>query len=613
MEHRTRPAAGTLVPAAITIALLLAASPLSIYAQERGLDVLARQALGGGDFDLGRQYAVIIGIDRYAEWPSLRGAAAEAKQVREVLERRYFIDEFVELYDAEATAAAIRKLFAEGLPSKLGLRDSLLVFYAGHGYLDTSKTGFWIASDGTDDVYDQRGWIPNAQLRNMIGALKAQRILVIADACFSGDFLETTRGLSQRIDSAYYRRALGLTARQVLTSGASESVPDASEFGRQLVNLLERNSEPVLDANAMYDRIKLGITKTLPLFGSLPGNEQGAAFALFLRPAEGGPRSAAESGPVGSPVAATPGAASASLTAPGSAPASGAAPGAVPGATPASGAVPSPTLPTAGAMVLVEGGSFTMGSDEGEPDERPAHEVRVSSFFIGKFEVTVGEFREFVDATGYATQAEQGDGATVLADGSMVRKADASWKNGYMAQDERHPVVCVTWRDAIEYCNWRSTREGLERVYTINGSAVGVDLAAKGYRLPTEAEWEYAARGGMSGQRTPYAGSASLGEVAWYASNAGNATHPVGRKAPNELGLYDMSGNAWEWCSDWYAADYYAKSPALDPAGPATGGSRICRGGSWGYAEKLLLVVNRNYLGPDRRYSYLGFRVVRRP
>jgi hypothetical protein len=261
--------------------------PSPAAAQDRGLSLIAKAVVGADDFDVGKQYAVIIGIDKYVEWPSLRSAAAEARDVRRLLGERYFIDEFLELYDKDATASGIRRLFLDVLPRKVGLKDSLLIFYAGHGYLDDSRTGFWIASDGTKDVYSQQGWIPNAQLRNYISALKVQRVLLIADACFSGDFLNVTRGAGPTVDTAYFRKALKLTARQVLTSGASETVPDESEFGRQLISLLERNSDSVLDPHTMFDRIRRGVTKTEPLIGTIPGNETGATFALFLKPTTG--------------------------------------------------------------------------------------------------------------------------------------------------------------------------------------------------------------------------------------------------------------------------------------------------------------------------------------
>ncbi|MEI6873751.1 MAG: caspase family protein [Spirochaetota bacterium] len=256
---------------------------LSARAQDRGLNVIAREVTGNPDFDAGRQVAVIIGIDRYKEWPSLRSAVSEAKAVRKVLADRYVIDEFFELYDTDATGVNIRRLFIETLPARIGSKDSLLVFYAGHGQTDATKTGFWIASDGSKDQFSQNNWIPNQQLRNMISGLRAQRILILADACFSGDFLNVTRGATPTIDNAYYKKALQLTARQVLTSGSSESVPDESEFGRQLINILERNEAAIFDPVSMYERLRLGVSKTLPLLGTMLGNEEGASFAFFLK------------------------------------------------------------------------------------------------------------------------------------------------------------------------------------------------------------------------------------------------------------------------------------------------------------------------------------------
>ena len=265
----------------LVLCVVFFSAPLE--AQDRNLGVVGKQATGRSDFDIGRQYAVIIGIDRYKEWPALRNAVSEAKAVRKALSERYFIDQFFELYDEDATAIGIRRLFTEALPDKISAADSLLVFYAGHGQMDKSKTGFWIASDGSADQLGQNNWIANAQLRNMIGGLKAQRILVLADACFSGDFLNVNRGAKPKVDEEYRLRSLQLTARQVLTSGASESVPDDSEFGKQLVNLLERNTEPILDPVTMYDFVRRGVTRTLPLLGTLPDHQEGAGFALFLR------------------------------------------------------------------------------------------------------------------------------------------------------------------------------------------------------------------------------------------------------------------------------------------------------------------------------------------
>jgi formylglycine-generating enzyme len=155
-----------------------------------------------------------------------------------------------------------------------------------------------------------------------------------------------------------------------------------------------------------------------------------------------------------------------------------------------------------------------------------------------------------------------------------------------------HPVIHVSWNDASEYCNWLSLKTG------------------KSYRLPTEAEWEYAAKGGSQSRGYTYSGSNNAGDVAWCMENSGNETHPVGQKQPNELGIYDMTGNVWEWCSDWYGKDYYAGSPSNNPKGPSTGWNRVYRGGSWGNDARYCRAARRNNRTPDDRDCSLCFRLV---
>ncbi len=186
-------------------------------------------------------------------------------------------------------------------------------------------------------------------------------------------------------------------------------------------------------------------------------------------------------------------------------------------------------------MVYVAGGTFQMGSNK-YSDEKPIHTVTISSFFMDKTEVTQGQYRKVMG------------------------------KNpSYFSGCDDCPVEKVTWHDANVYAK------------------------KVGKRLPTEAEWEYAARGGVetngSSSQTKYAGSNNIKDVAWYEGNSGSKTHPVGQKDPNELGLYDMSGNVWEWCSDWYDSGYYKNSPKNNPKGPNSGTDRVLRGGSWHYYD----------------------------
>lgn len=261
-----------------------------------------------------------------------------------------------------------------------------------------------------------------------------------------------------------------------------------------------------------------------------------------------------------------------------------------------------------GDFVIVEGSTFQMGSTEGEDDEKPVHSVTVSDFAMAKYEVTVGMFRRFVAATGYQTSAEKGGGGWVEIESIWEQRADANWRNPYFSQTEIDPVVVVSWYDAVEYSNWLSTQEGRTPAYTISGEAVSWNKNANGYRLPTEAEWEFAARGGNATQRYKYSGSNTIDEVAWYNDNSGGKTHPAGGKMANELGLHDMSGNVGEWCWDRYGA--YPSGSQNNPSGPESGASRVTRGGSWNFRVEISHVTFRDFGSPSGSNFDEGFRLV---
>ncbi len=227
------------------------------------------------------------------------------------------------------------------------------------------------------------------------------------------------------------------------------------------------------------------------------------------------------------------------------------------------------TIPLKPEVVLVEGGTFRMGSNSGENDESPVHSVTLNTYSIGKYEVTVGQYKAFCNETGR----------------SMPEAPSWGWQ-------DRHPMVSVTYNDAVAYCNWL-------------GEKFGGD-----WRLPTEAEWEFAARGGNKSKGYTYAGANDLETVAWFVDNAGGQTNSVGRKKPNELGIYDMSGNVWEWCRDWYGENYYSSSPGSNPRGPSSGSHRVLRGGGWDNLAANCRVAYRNGSTPDGRGSSIGFRVV---
>jgi formylglycine-generating enzyme len=278
------------------------------------------------------------------------------------------------------------------------------------------------------------------------------------------------------------------------------------------------------------------------------------------------------------------------------------------------------------AMVLIPAGSFVMGNatnvlpaDDGPASELPQHTVNVSGFYMDRYEVTKAlwdEVKTWADTNGYAFD-NAGSGKAI-----------------------DHPVHTVNWYDVVKWCNARSEKEGLTPCYTTNGvtcrsgndSNVVCHWTADGYRLPTEAEWEKAARGGVADTRFPwtdytnrishakgnYLGNSAIinydlssGSHPAYTNGGVPYTSPAGNFAPNGYGLYDMAGNMWEWCWDWYSSTYYSSSPGTDPTGPDSGSYRMLRGGTWAEDARHTRCAHRNGDYADYEHNSMGFRCAK--
>ena len=626
----------------------------------------------------GRNWALLIAIDRYEDWRSLQYPVSDLQAFKKIILERYAFqpEHVVELYDQQATKRGIIRAL-ETMPAKLDASDSLLIYYSGHGYKNPrTGVGYWIPHDAGRDHWARTNWINNADVRGVIASLKCRHVLLISDSCFAGDILDTSKGRGEDHTPRYYVNAWKLESRQALTAGASEEVPDKSWFAYHLRRFLETNTQPYVDPEDIHVYVKRGVAE-LPLFGSLKdaGHVHGGSHLFMLGRGAGGSRgdewdklqkelerkAAEHRAQAQKRFALAEQADKATYIDRGQKiklwqaylrdfrdtghqvehaqtrlahwkawrePEPGAGrPGDV------------ATNPKDGAeMVWIPAGEFLMGADRTEneriydkfgwdkdwiekyaKDEAPKHRVQLDGFWIYKYEVTVGQFQKFVNATGYKTEAEkEGWSYWFNTDKSTWEKGEGiSWRCPFgkgQPAERGHPVVCVSWNDAHAYCRWA------------------------GVRLPTEAEWEYAARGGDTGlagkphhafvwgSDAPNKPVANMWDESaarkWPKANYlrfanyddGHAyTAPVGTYPANGFGLFDMAGNAWEWCSDWYGEKYYAESPAKNPTGPREGKYRVARGAAWYDNPDYLRVSNRGWIAPEFRYTINGFRSARTP
>ncbi|MCK9296692.1 MAG: SUMF1/EgtB/PvdO family nonheme iron enzyme [Desulfobulbaceae bacterium] len=566
----------------------------------------------------GNSYAVVVGIDRYKskQWDYLPHSVNDAKGMKLYLEAQGF--QVKPFYGEEAVKDDIVSYLEDTLAPRITGQDRFLFYFSGHGetvHFGELDCGYIIPYEGEKGRYST--WISMDILRELSQKLGAARHqLYIFDSCFGGLFAE--KGPMSSIDEKfpnYIGRISSQKARQYLTAGGKdERVPASgpkagySYFTGYLLAALKDGKADLKpdgfitasELQAYLEAAASGSSQT-PRGGTIAGHEQGNF--LFRSPFAA--RDELEEDATDSVMKG----------------------GKEPGAKPGAGAIWREPV-TAMEFVWVPEGCFDMGQRKAEKEqliqevgedtykkyfakEVPLHRVCVDGFYMGKYEVTIGQFQRFVNETGYETDAEGNAGG---ADGCYAFKDDKwDWQSGYswrqagFPQEEDYPVACVSWNDAQKFIAWLNRKSG------------------RTFRLPTEAEWEYAARAGSRTIR--YWGDAVDSNACDYA-NVANPKYwsssfpcedsyqfaaPVGKFRKNNFGLYDMLGNVWEWCQDWYGDGYYSISPEDNPQGPSSGAIRVGRGGSWSNYARNVRSADRYWNSPDFRDGNLGFRLVLLP
>jgi formylglycine-generating enzyme required for sulfatase activity len=612
-------------------------------------------------------YALVIGISDYsAGFPDLPGVLNDVQLVKEALEKQEFGVTLIQNPDDKTLKSSISYFINSHGATE---NNRLLIYIAGHGQTcilpDGREMGYIVPANAPLPDRDKTGFhqksLSMMQVDTYARDILSKHALFIFDACFSGKMFNLTRSAPAAI-SAKTRQPV----RQFLTSGsADEEVPDESLFRKFFITAVtspdaDANKDGYVTASELSEYIITNVINYSnenqhPQFGKIRDQylDKGD-FVFVVKPA--GADSVTPVPPSSTPVIAE----EQTITQVGSLKLTTEIAGAlyidgvfmrqvnantvltidkltegahtvkIAGDETVEKEVVISANETAGLTidkrrtdasslipetVFIQGGTFQMGSNEVVSDEKPVHTVTVGNLYMGKYEVTVAQFRQFINEAGYQTDADKDGGSYMWTGDKWEKRSGVNWKcdaegNIRPQSEYNHPVIHVSWNDANEYCNWLSRKTG------------------KSYRLPTEAEWEYAAGNGSMhtkyswGNGDPYgksggnvADESAKRKFGWSGTRAGYddgyaTTAPVGSFNPNDFGLYDMTGNVWEWCSDWYGSYYYKNSPTTDPNGPSTGSYRVSRGGGWGSGARDCRTANRGSDGPDYRSGGLGFRLV---
>lgn len=508
----------------------------------------------------GKDYALFFANSDYSSNTHFNNLKNPIKDTRAIAEELKDIYGFETIVFENYTKTQIYEVLDQWQKRSFGPNDQVFLFFSGHGtFWEFTKTGYYVPNTANTEY---SGYIELPALGNIVTQIPCRHILLAIDACYSGTI---DQEIAFRGDGArrpgennttdrknIIERQLRNQSRLLITSGGKQRTPDGhdhSPFTEALLDAL-RSAYTYGDGLVTFADLvgKLERVTPTPHQGELPQHDQGG-FVFVAH----GRTELVTIKPINT--------------------------------------MEKETSPNRSSynMVLVKGGSFQMGSNEGESDEKPVHPVTLSDYYIGRFEVTFEEYDAFCTATNRDLPYDQGWGRS------------------------NRPVMNVSWLDAIEYCNWLSEQHNYQPVYNImTGINVQVNWKANGYRLPTEAEWEFAAR--SRGKDKKWAGISSESHLTIYANGKGEHdgytyTAPVGSLRANDLDLFDMSGNVWEWCWDW--AEAYPHFSQNNPKGPDRGHTRIRRGGSWSFKPNRLLCTNRSFKEPGYKGRDVGFRLSR--
>ena len=573
------------------VVLILLMCGLS-YGADRGVRIRARLPSSGEMTTLyDKSWAVVIGVDRYENWPKLKFAVRDAKAVASFLRERGF--SVFELYDRDATKQQIVDLIAEKLTDSgmIGEGDRVFIYFAGHG--DTQlEEGYLMPVEALVQKSYESKAIPMYQLKRLIGKIPAKHLYLVLDACFSGMFF-AKRGVPEVKEShpRYIQEITRRVAKQALTAGGKEPVSDSgykrhSAFTGQFLEALEQGLADLngdgfvtaMELNSYVTPRVSGMSEQTPKYGNLPGSE-GGEFVFVLE--EGITEAVSEAERAKAEAEAAKRETDRLRQQVEAARARKETEAAKAEAerlrrelarmkeseekvyTPSGGEIVV-NLPGGASMemVWIEPGTFMMGSpalEEGRDGDEVQHRVRISEgFYLGKYEITEGQW------------------------GSVM---------GGTAANSDFPKTSISWDDV----------QGL--ITKLNGGG------SETYRLPTEAEWEYACRAGSTTRWSSGDDERQLGGYAWYGANSGYEAHEVGTKRPNGWGLYDMYGNVWEWCEDWYGS--YSSGNQVDPTGPVSGSYRVIRGGGFYHGALDVRSASRGRNSPGIRDATIGARLLR--